>query len=215
MMLSTARNQPLTMARLEPKDVRNCRFLDVSSYCRRRFALDAALTAVAMLPMSAVTAKEGPPVTIDARGVTFNALLPEPPDASWAQHEGAFEDTFFADFTVSKAAPDFKYKILQEGDADAKKPVIGQEVSINYRGYILSGTPVDSSFLRGKPLTVRLGSAKVISGWTATITGMTPGMRLVVQIPPQFAYGDKGKGLIPPGAAVVYYIELVSIGSIS
>jgi len=212
-MLATANQPQLTTARLGVCR-RRCLEIEASSN-RRRFALDAALTAVAMLPLSAVVAKEGPPVTVDARGITFNALLPEPPDASWVQHEGAFDDPFFADFTVSKAAPDFRYKVLQEGNSGANKPVVGQEVSINYRGYLLDGTPVDSSFVRGKPLTVRLGSAKVISGWTAAITGMTPGMRLVVQIPPKFAYGDKGKGLIPPDAAVVYYVELVSVGSIS
>ena len=41
-----------------------------------------------------------------------------------------------------------------------------------------------------------------------------PGTRVIVRIPPQYAYGSKGVGPIPPDAPLVFYMELVRLGKI-
>jgi len=53
-----------------------------------------------------------------------------------------------------------------------------------------------------------LGGGKVITGWEAIVAGMVKGQRVCVKIPPQYAYGDKGVGPIPPNAELVFYMEL-------
>jgi FKBP-type peptidyl-prolyl cis-trans isomerase FkpA len=73
---------------------------------------------------------------------------------------------------------------------------------------------VDSSFGTGKPFAFRLGKGKVIRGWEGIVPGMTPGMRVVVRVPPEYAYGPDGKGKVPPNAALVFYMELISLGDI-
>ncbi len=54
----------------------------------------------------------------------------------------------------------------------------------------------------------------MISGWEGLALGMSPGCKLIARIPPQFAYGDKGIGPIPPGASLVFYMEMVKLGNI-
>ena len=163
------------------------------------------MAALAVLPAHA---KEGPPISVGANGVTINALLPEPPDDSWIMPPTSFTDDFFSGFSVSKAASGFQYKFLKEGSGGAK-PAQGQEVQVNYKGFLLDGTLVDTSFVREKPLKITVGSPKIISGWTAVLTGMTAGMRVIVRIPAEFAYGEQGRGKIPPNSPLVYYMELV------
>ena len=134
-------------------------------------------------------------------------------DGSWAEHKGAFEPSFFDDFTPSKASPNFKYKFISQGEGE--KPVNKQQVFVHYSGYLLDGTKFDSSYGFGKdPFKFRVGKGKVISGWEGLVLGMSPGSKLIALIPPEYAYGDKGIGPIPPGASLVFYMEMVKLGNI-
>ena len=39
------------------------------------------------------------------------------------------------------------------------------------------------------------------------------GQKAIVKIPPQFAYGDKEVGPIPPSSNLIFFMELVAVGS--
>ena len=145
-----------------------------------------------------------------ALGRAASALATD--DSAWSAHSGPFADEFFSDF--SKTDTGFKYKILSPGEGE--KPVAGQNVFVHYTGYLLDGKKFDSSYdsKEGKPFKFRLGKGKVIGGWEATVGGMRPGARVIVRIPPQYAYGSKGVGPIPPDAPLVFYMELVRLGTI-
>ena len=150
-----------------------------------------------------------------AAGIATVALAPpafaaDDVDDSWTLHEGPFGDEFFKDFSVSKAESSFKYKFIKEGDG-GPKPVPFQKVAVNYRGYLLDGTLVDSSYGRGKPFKFRLGKGKVIRGWEGIVPGMTKGMRVIVRVPAEYAYGDQKVGKIPPNSPLVFYMELVEL----
>lgn len=178
---------------------------ELASLSSRRTALTAAagLTAAVALPAA--------PALADAVGSIASGM-----DDEWTLHEGAFDEAFFKDFTVSKSAPDFKYKFLRDGDGGAK-PVPKQKVFVNYRGYLLDGTLVDSSYGRGqdgKGFGFRLGKGKVILGWEGVVPGMTVGQRVVVRIPANMAYGDEKKGKIPPNSDLLFYMELMELGNI-
>ena len=167
---------------------------DTTPAISRRAALASAVGLAAALPVSP-------------------ALADDDVDDAWTLHEGPFEESYFADFTVSKAEASFKYKFLREGDG-GPKPVPFQKVKVNYRGYLLDGTLVDSSYGRGKPFSFRLGKGKVILGWEGIIPGMTIGQRVCVRVPPQYAYGDEKKGKIPANSPLVFFMELVELGDI-
>ena len=134
-------------------------------------------------------------------------------DDAWTLHDGPFTKEFFEDFTVSKASPDFVYKFIKDGDG-GKKPVKGQNIKVNYRGYLMDGSLIDSSYGRKKPFKFRMGKGKVIIGWEGVLQGMPLGQRVVVKIPPQYAYGPEKKGKIPGNSELIFYMELVELGDI-
>jgi len=129
----------------------------------------------------------------------------------WTAHTGPFDATYFKDFTETDTGIGYKKVRLGEGD----KPVQGQKVYMHYTGYLLDGTKFDSSYDSGGTFAFRLGRGKVISGWEGAVAGMNKGMRVILRLPPKYAYGEKGAGsVIPPDATLVFYMELVALGSI-
>lgn len=96
-----------------------------------------------------------------------------------------------------------------------------KNVSVNYTGYLYDvriastkGTQFDTSV--GKtPLTFTLGSGAVIPGFDQGVTGMKVGGKRTVTIPAALAYGSTGAGggVIPPNAALVFDLELVSVNN--
>jgi len=131
-------------------------------------------------------------------------------DATWTKHTGPFDAEFFKDFTTTPNG--FVYKKVT--NPDTEKPVPFQKVFVQYTGYLEDGTRFDSSYDRDGLFSFRLGKGKVIPGWEATVGGMTVGQKVIVKIPPQYAYGDKKTGPIPPNSTLIFYIELIKLGGI-
>jgi FKBP-type peptidyl-prolyl cis-trans isomerase len=53
---------------------------------------------------------------------------------------------------------------------------------------------------------------EVIKGWDEAVLGMKEGGRRQVRIPPALAYGSTGAPpVIPPGATLVFDIQLVQV----
>ena len=97
-----------------------------------------------------------------------------------------------------------QYKILISGNG--RKPKPKATVKVHYRGLLLDGRQFDSSFDADEPIKLRL--TQVIKGWTEGIQLMPVGSVYVFLIPPELAYGDKGAGAIPPGATLIFEVEL-------
>ena len=89
-------------------------------------------------------------------------------------------------------------------------PRAGQEVIAHYDGRLLDGTPFDSSYQRGAPLTFRVGMGAVIKGWDQAFLGMHRGEKRTLIIPYWLGYGAKGNPpTIPPRATLVFEVELI------
>ena len=57
-----------------------------------------------------------------------------------------------------------------------------------------------------------LGKGQVIKGWDLGLVNSCNGERRRLVIPPSLAYGDKGAaGVIPPGATLIFEVEVVNI----
>ncbi|NCS99389.1 FKBP-type peptidyl-prolyl cis-trans isomerase [Candidatus Parcubacteria bacterium] len=101
-------------------------------------------------------------------------------------------------------------EVLQEGNGQEAKN--GDVVSVHYTGTLLDGTKFDSSVDRGTPFDFNLGAGQVIAGWDQGVLGMKIGEKRKLIIPADLAYGDRGAGgLIPPGATLVFEVELLAI----
>jgi protein-disulfide isomerase len=88
----------------------------------------------------------------------------------------------------------------------------GDKVSVHYVGRLTDGTEFDSSRKHGAPFDVEVGQGRVIKGWDQGLVGMKAGGRRKLTIPPELAYGTRGvDGAIPPGATLVFDIELLSV----
>lgn len=108
-----------------------------------------------------------------------------------------------------KSFPDgLQYKVLVSGKGPQPKP--GDTVSAHYKGTLTDGTEFDSSYSRGKPLTI--GVLNVVPGWQEALTNMHVGDKWELYIPSQLGYGERGS---PPkigaNATLVFEMELLGI----
>ncbi len=98
---------------------------------------------------------------------------------------------------------------LVVGEGRAAAP--GDRVSVHYDGRLVDGTRFDSSRERGQAFVFRLGEGRVIRGWEIGIQGMKEGGTRRLTIPPEYAYGSRDLGIIPPYSTLVFDVELLRI----
>lgn len=97
------------------------------------------------------------------------------------------------------------YEIIQPGTGEYPKAT--DTVKVHYTGKLLDGSVFDSSVERKEPAEFPLNG--VISGWTEGIQKINKGGKIRLHIPAALAYGDEGRPGIPPGATLVFDVELL------
>ncbi len=103
-----------------------------------------------------------------------------------------------------------KYEDMTVGTG--AEAVTGKTAIMQYTGTLTDGTKFDSSRDRGTPFPVPLGAGQVIKGWDQGIPGMKVGGRRKLTIPGDLAYpGGTPDGAIPPGATIVFDVELMDV----
>jgi peptidylprolyl isomerase/FKBP-type peptidyl-prolyl cis-trans isomerase FklB len=100
-----------------------------------------------------------------------------------------------------------QYRIVTSGPATGLKPHLQDEVKVNYEGKLIDGTVFDSSYERGQPYAAPLNN--LVKGWQEALQLMRPGDVWMLYVPPELGYGADGQGKIPPGAALIFKIELI------
>jgi FKBP-type peptidyl-prolyl cis-trans isomerase len=101
--------------------------------------------------------------------------------------------------------------------------VAGDLVTVHYTGWLYDesaennrGEKFDSSVDRGDKFQFPLGAGRVIKGWDEGVAGMLIGESRVLTIPPEMGYGERGAGgTIPPGATLIFEVELFNAESSS
>jgi FKBP-type peptidyl-prolyl cis-trans isomerase FkpA len=88
-------------------------------------------------------------------------------------------------------------------------PKATDTVSVNYRGTLTNGTEFDSSYKRNMPFIQPL--TRVIPCWTEGVQKMKAGGKATLTCPSELAYGDQGQQGIPPGATLVFEVELLAV----
>jgi len=102
-----------------------------------------------------------------------------------------------------------QYKVLEEGTG--RTPTETDQVKTHYRGTFLNGEEFDSSYKRGQPAQFPVKGG-IIPGWTEALLLMKEGAKWQLFIPPNLAYGERGRGpTIPPNAALIFEIELIEV----
>lgn len=126
---------------------------------------------------------------------------------------GLLSPTFSQGATMSATtttASGLKYEDIKQGDGDVA--TAGKTVSVHYTGWLTDGKKFDSSKDRGQPFEFPLGGGRVIKGWDEGVEGMKVGGTRKLTIPPELGYGSRGAGgVIPPGATLVFEVELLKV----
>lgn len=117
-----------------------------------------------------------------------------------------------ADSEFVETSTGLKYSEIKAGSGETAKS--GDLVSVHYSGWLTDGKRFDSSVLRQKPFSFPLGQGQVIAGWDEGVAGMHIGGIRQLIIPPDLGYGERGAGgAIPPGATLVFEVELLEISN--
>ncbi len=108
-------------------------------------------------------------------------------------------------FTTSSG---LQYKVLQEGTGITPGPE--DVVTVHYTGKTIDGTKFDSSYDRGEPAQFRVSN--VIRGWVEGLQLMKEGSRVMLYIPYDLAYGERGAGnIIKPFETLIFEVELLKV----
>jgi len=118
---------------------------------------------------------------------------------------------------AAQSADSLQVTDVVEGAGEVAEP--GRVAVVHYTGWLHDaeaedgkGNKFDSSVDRGEPFRFPLGAGRVIRGWDEGVAGMRVGGKRRLVIPPDMAYGDRGAGrLIPPGATLVFDVELLGL----
>lgn len=108
---------------------------------------------------------------------------------------------------VEKTASGLMYVILKEGAGESPKAT--DKVEVHYTGWLLNGEKFDSSVDKGKPLVWPANG--FVKGWTEALVTMKVGEKRKLIIPPDLAYGEKGRPGIPSNAYLHFELELLGI----
>ena len=98
-------------------------------------------------------------------------------------------------------------EVLNEGTG--RSPKATDVVRCHYHGTLIDGTVFDSSYQRNQP--AEFGLNQVIAGWTEGVQLMKEGSKYMFYIPNELAYGQQQAGMIPPGAAIIFEVELIKV----
>lgn len=103
-----------------------------------------------------------------------------------------------------------KYYYINKGDGPKAKS--GWLMLTHYTGTFEDGSIFDSSRDRNQLFVFGLNKGQVIKGMDEAVSLMKVGDRLMIIIPSELAYGEKGAGeVIPPNTTIIFDVELVDM----
>jgi len=85
----------------------------------------------------------------------------------------------------------------------------GMRVVVHYTGFFEDMTVFDSSVERNEPVELILGRNMVIKGWEEGLTKLREGDKARLWVPYNLAYGEQGRGPIPPRSDLIFDIEVL------
>lgn len=103
-----------------------------------------------------------------------------------------------------------EYIITEEGEGLYAEA--GNYATVFYCGALLKdGTIFQNVFKDGSSYTFPVGKARAIQGWDMGLPLFREGGKGYLFVPAELGYGAEGKGSIPPGADLVFYIEVAKV----
>jgi len=112
--------------------------------------------------------------------------------------------------TIPQTAPPEELKIAQLIRGSGELVEMGQLVTMHYSGFLWDNSEkFDSSWDSGQPAQFELQEGGLIEGFLDAVVGQPVGSQVIAIIPPSMGYGEAGAGSIPPGATLVFVIDIL------
>ena len=172
---------------------------------------------VTVAPASTLYGEEGNPTIGIAAGETVVIVVDvqEPLKAAkWTENvpEVKFGAEGEAPTVTLPATPppaEYQLKVLEEGDGDEVKS--GDNVTLQYQGTSWDTGEIFDQSYGGEP--AQFATDQVIQGFGAALVGQKVGTKLIVTIPPQYAYGTTPSEQNPlAGQTLVFLVEIEATG---
>ncbi|GAA1517082.1 peptidylprolyl isomerase [Agromyces terreus] len=108
--------------------------------------------------------------------------------------------------TLPDTAPpaEYRLKVLEEGDGDVVQA--GDTVTLDYQGTSWDTGEVFDQSYGGEP--AQFSTDQVIQGFGAALIGQKVGTKLIVTIPPEYAYGTDANAAELGGQTLVFLVEI-------
>ena len=107
-----------------------------------------------------------------------------------------------------------QYKELQTGSGETAQA--GDIVTVHFVGWLdnkgAQGKELYNSRREGQPVSFVVGTNKIMQGWNEGVTGMRPGGKRMLMVPPGLAYGARSvEDVVPENASLIFIIDLVGL----
>ena len=107
-----------------------------------------------------------------------------------------------------------QYRDLQPGSGECAEA--GDVVAMHFVGWLTRdgqrGSEFFNSRAQGRPVSFVVGTERVMPAWNEGVTGMCPGGRRLLLVPPALGYGGRGvQGVVPPNAHLMFLIEVIRV----
>jgi len=142
----------------------------------------------------------GEPMNATARATRDNP--------QWSTEDSRLIDERYGSAHVMTSG--LRYIVRHPGEGATPGP--HDAVMVHYDGRLLSGGPFDSTYDRGSPMKLRVGTGEVLPGMDEALLGMRVGEKRTLIVPWWLGYGERGRPpLVPQRATLIYEVELVAI----
>ena len=127
------------------------------------------------------------------------------------QVQGSFGQKPKLVFSGQQAPAELEVSVIKEGDGQVVEE--GDYIACNYLGQVWDGNVFDNSYDRGQALSFQVGVGQVIAGWDSALVGLKVGTRVLLSIPPELGYGERGvpQAGIKGGDTLVFVPDVLGI----
>jgi peptidylprolyl isomerase len=124
---------------------------------------------------------------------------------------GTFGDKPVLTFPAGGAPAGLQVSVLEEGTGPTV--TAGRTIVVNYLGQIWDGGIFDTSYDRGQTIDFPIGVGAVIGGWDKGLVGQNVGSRVLLSIPPEHGYGQRGIPQAGIGGTdtLVFVVDIVGV----
>lgn len=119
--------------------------------------------------------------------------------------EVTFAPSLGIELSVMEKLPSGVY-ILDRVMGTGESLAYGNNADLAYRGWLRTGVLFDQG-----TVSFLMGNSEVIPGFEQGMLGMRGGGTRLMIIPPMLAWGERGAPGIPPGAIVIFEVDLLGV----